>query len=53
MSHGGTGDGACCKFPFVYKGKQYRHCTTDGFKDSVLWCATTSNYDEDKLWGLC
>ncbi|XP_065653523.1 lysyl oxidase homolog 2A-like isoform X1 [Hydra vulgaris] len=53
MSHGGTGDGACCKFPFVYKNKQYNHCTTDGFKENVLWCATTSNYDKDKLWGLC
>ena len=53
-SHGGTGGGACCKFPFVYKGKEYRHCTTAGFKNhAVLWCATTTDYDKDKLWGHC
>ena len=54
MSHGGTGGGACCKFPFTYRGKEYRSCTTAGFRDhSVLWCATTSEYDTDKLWGHC
>lgn len=54
MSHGGTGGGACCVFPFTYKKKQYHHCTTDGFKrHSVLWCATTGNYDKDKKWGHC
>jgi hypothetical protein len=53
-THGGTGGGACCKFPFTYKGKEYRHCTTAGFKNhAVLWCATTSDYDTDKLWGHC
>ena len=41
-------------FPFVFKGKQYHHCTTDGFKSrKTLWCATTTNYDKDQLWGLC
>lgn len=52
MSHGGKGDGACCKFPFVYKGKQYHSCTTAG-RGNQLWCATTSNYDKDGLWGKC
>lgn len=52
MSWGGVGDGACCKFPFVYKGKQYHSCTTVGHH-GYLWCATTSNYDKDGVWGRC
>lgn len=52
MSHGGKGDGACCRFPFVYKGRQYHTCTTAG-GEAHLWCATTSNFDKDGLWGKC
>eukprot|EP00111_Clytia_hemisphaerica_P018020 TCONS_00053338-protein len=56
LSHGGTADGACCKFPFLYKGKEYRSCTTKGtekFKKQFMWCSATTDYDRDKLWGLC
>ncbi|XP_057307160.1 lysyl oxidase homolog 3A-like [Hydractinia symbiolongicarpus] len=54
MSEGGTGDGACCVFPFTFKGKQYHSCTTNGLPGGrTLWCATTSNYDKDKKWGMC
>jgi len=52
MSHGGTSDGACCKFPFTYKNIQYHACTTNGF-GTTLWCATTNNFSKDKLWGKC
>merc|ERR1712168_75862 len=52
MSWGGDGGGACCKFPFIYKGKQYHSCTHEG-PHGQLWCATTSNYDKDGLWGRC
>jgi len=51
MSVGGQGDGACCKFPFIYQGKQFHTCTSTGRK--ALWCATTGNYDKDGLWGYC
>ncbi|XP_066927214.1 lysyl oxidase homolog 2B-like [Clytia hemisphaerica] len=56
LSHGGTADGACCKFPFIYKGKEYRSCTTKGtekFKKQFQWCSVTTDYDKDKMWGLC
>jgi len=52
MSWGGVGGGSCCKFPFTYKGKQYHSCTHDG-PNGLLWCATTSNFDKDGLWGRC
>ena len=47
----GNGHGACCVFPFIFNGTNYNECVkgdTDEF-----WCATTRNYDEDKLWGNC
>jgi len=59
MAHGGTSDGGCCVFPFTYKKKQYHSCTTDGMpkpkpgRSPILWCATTGDYDKDKLWGKC
>ena len=46
-----TTAGSCCVFPFVYTGKTYQSCTAAGY--NVLWCATTSNYDTDGLWGNC
>ncbi|XP_031567066.1 CUB and peptidase domain-containing protein 2-like [Actinia tenebrosa] len=46
-----TEDHKCCVFPFTYKGKQYDQCITSTF--SGLWCATTSNYDNDGQWGKC
>lgn len=39
-------------FPFKYEGRLYYQCTTvdHGLKE---WCATTSDYDVDGLWGNC
>ncbi|XP_077169656.1 uncharacterized protein LOC143825514 [Paroedura picta] len=42
-----------CVFPFIYKGKSYQSCTTDGWSDGTFWCALTSNYDVDKKWKFC
>ena len=53
ITFGGNGDGATCHFPFVYKGETYDECTKVGSFPSKLWCATTENYDDDKLWGKC
>uniref|UniRef100_A0A3Q2XRX1 Matrix metalloproteinase-9 n=1 Tax=Hippocampus comes TaxID=109280 RepID=A0A3Q2XRX1_HIPCM len=51
---GGNADAAPCVFPFVFQGKEYSKCTTEGRQDrNRLWCATTANYDDDKKWGLC
>uniref|UniRef100_A0AAY4A822 Fibronectin type-II domain-containing protein n=1 Tax=Denticeps clupeoides TaxID=299321 RepID=A0AAY4A822_9TELE len=48
---GGNANGAPCLFPFQYKENLYTSCTYSGH--DTLWCATTANYDRDKLWGDC
>ncbi|XP_051887013.1 matrix metalloproteinase-9 [Pristis pectinata] len=50
---GGNSDGDTCTFPFKFYGKMYSECTTAGRSDGKPWCATTSNFDEDKKWGFC
>ncbi|XP_060137182.1 matrix metalloproteinase-9-like [Zootoca vivipara] len=42
-----------CVFPFIYKGKSYMSCTTDGESEGKLWCSLISNYDEDQKWTYC
>ncbi|KAL1787125.1 matrix metalloproteinase-9 isoform X1 [Sigmodon hispidus] len=49
----GNGDGKPCVFPFVFEGRSYSACTTEGRSDGYRWCATTANYDQDKLYGFC
>ena len=55
-SYGGNGGGACCVFPFIYKGRLYHECTEeDADKDAWgdRWCSVTGNYDRDKKRGHC
>ncbi|XP_043946177.1 matrix metalloproteinase-9 [Protopterus annectens] len=49
----GNGNGANCRFPFLFEGKLYSSCTTEGRTDGLTWCATTKNYDKDKKYGFC
>ena len=42
----------CCVFPFMYKGRRYNSCTRIKSPKGP-WCATTPNYDADKMWGYC
>lgn len=51
LCHGGNSNGNCCHFPFRYSGKMYTTCATQD--ETKPWCATTYNYDVDKLWGYC
>lgn len=49
----GNAEGALCHFPFMFEGKSYSSCTTEGRDDNLPWCATTANYDSDKKYGFC
>nr|XP_046229424.1 protein sel-1 homolog 1 isoform X1 [Scatophagus argus] len=51
--NGGTAHGEPCVFPFLFQGKEYFDCTTDGRVDGRLWCATIYDYDQEKKWGFC
>lgn len=49
----GNAEGAMCHFPFLFEGKSYSTCTTEGRTDDLPWCATTADYDKDKKFGFC
>lgn len=51
--NGGTAHGESCIFPFLFQGREYSDCTTDGRGDGRLWCSTTYDYDQEKMWGFC
>ncbi|KAJ3585910.1 hypothetical protein NHX12_012317 [Muraenolepis orangiensis] len=50
---GGNAEGEPCHFPFLFQGKTYDACTSEGRGDGKLWCATTDNFDTDTKWGFC
>lgn len=42
-----------CAFPFRYNNKWYSECTSEGREDHLLWCATSTRYDDTERWGFC
>ena len=51
FTEGGKGPGNKCKLPFVFGGKEYSECTSNGHGQP--WCSHTEDYDKDGLWGNC
>ena len=49
-----TKNGACCVFPFMYIGKTYNKCTSDGIAADKTWCATKVNEAGSSTeWSYC
>ena len=41
-----------CVLPFDYQGIKFTSCTSYE-NEGQLWCATTANFERDRLWANC
>ncbi|XP_072607791.1 lymphocyte antigen 75 isoform X2 [Vulpes vulpes] len=48
----GNSYGRPCEFPFLVNGTWHHECILDETYGGP-WCATTLNYEYDKMWGIC